>query len=116
MIYISDLIIDDDFASTYTVVRDAGEWVNGRWTPSTTNITNYGAVLPYTPQQAEYTENGDFITGEMAFYSKNILYTTRESGTSDTLIYNSISYKISDVKDYSKYGYYKAIAMRVSTL
>lgn len=116
MIDVSEIIEDPDFASDYTVTRDAGEYVKGVWVPDTTDFNITSAVVPYSPQQAEYTENGDFITGEMAFYSKQVLYTTREDGISDVLTYEGVKYKISHVKLWGKFGYYKAIAMRISTI
>lgn len=122
MINISEIINDPDYARKFIVARaGGGEFIKGRFVPVTNaEIEMIGPVLPYSPQQSEVTPDGDVIGGDMSFLSSQKIYTTQESTEteenflSDIITYKGIKYKVLFVRDYSEYGYYRAIAKRLN--
>lgn len=118
-INVSELITDPDFARKFVIERhENGTFIDGLYTSSVINIDVVGIIQPYQPETAEYTPNGDMITGDIKIWSKKIIYTTREkddnSGTSDIIIYKDEKYKVTYVKDWEEHGYWSAVAKRLS--
>lgn len=120
MINVGEIISDPDFAQTYTVHRDNGAWVNGRWSTAPQRLQFYGPVFPAAVQDVQMLPEGDRVTGLMTFYttsdqpfkvSRNV---SDASGVSDQIEWRGELYKILQVMPYTDYGYLKAIGTRLS--
>lgn len=120
MLNVGKVILSPRFAQAFTVYRQNGGYVKSRWKAGTEQpLTFYGAVYPATMQDVYQTPEGDRIRGEMVFcsHADAPLYTTRageEAGTSDQVEWHGERYKIMQVTPWRDFGYYKAIAVRMS--
>ena len=115
----SEIIKSPEFAQSFTVMRSKGEFVNGRWTEDTpTSIAMYGVILPVQGVDLIQAAEADRTKGLLEFFSTQPMYITRretstmEAGTSDTIVWHGSTYIIHNIKDYSDFGFYSAIATR----
>lgn len=123
MINVAKAITDPRFSQKFKVFRKSGEWVKGRFTESEKEISMIGVVTPSKPKEIEMIPEGDRVGGEITIHTTRKLYTTRSintseaneenQGTSDIIEWQSERYKLYQVNDYSQYGYYSAIGMRL---
>lgn len=118
MINVSRIVNDYRFSQSFKVFRKSGEWVKGRFVQSESEIILNGVIAPAKPKEIEMIPEGDRIGGEISIYTTNKLDVTRalgngEKGTSDEIEWQGERYKLYQVNDYSQYGYYSAIAMRL---
>lgn len=113
MIDVSEIIQDPDFAQTYSVQRDSGKLVNGRWVPNTTNFDITGVVTVANSQDVQQLPEGDRVVGIMAFHSTQLLQITNPEGISDIITWRGEQYKLLQVYPYGDYGYYKALGARI---
>jgi hypothetical protein len=112
---VSEVINDPDFCQSFTVTRTTGHFDLGGWvayTPETLSME--GVVSPTNPDEIQQLPEADRITGSNTFYSTVPIYQTRDGAVSDKIAYNGQTYRIAAVFDYSAYGYYKAIGVRMS--
>jgi hypothetical protein len=118
MIDVFELITDPDLMQSYTVLRSSGRFTVGGWQENTPEqISMQGVVLPTTSKDLEQLPEGDRVTESMTFYSTDPLFVTHNdsnAGTSDQIQFNGSLYRLARVKNYSKYGYWKAIGVRMS--
>ena len=123
---LSHLMVDPMFATSYTVLRRYGKWVNGRFTlDEPITLKFFGPVQPATNQELDQLPEGDRQRGTMKFFCKppNNLYLTTENsqvedGTayvSDEIIYKGQRYKIFAVKDWTPNGYVRAFAYSIGS-
>jgi len=119
MINVSRLMSDPAFATHYTVVRQSGKWVEGRFVlGEPAALQFYGPVQPATNKELDQMPEGDRQRGTMKFFCKppNRLYVTDENlatcegNVSDEIIYDGQRYKIFAVKEWGRNGYYRAFA------
>lgn len=117
MIDMSDIIIDPDFAQSYTVLRSNGSFVDGVWTEGTpTRIVMYGPITVMSPRELSQYPEGDRIKGGMNFFSTKPLYVTRTGqtpGISDKIMWRGEYYKLFNVAPYADYGFYKGSGERI---
>lgn len=121
MINVSRAVLDPRFSQSFKVYRKSGKWVRGRFDEKEKEITMSGVVTSATPKQIEIIPEGDRVGGELSVYTTSKLYTTHalgvdnetDEGTSDEILWQGERYKVYSVEDYSQYGYYSAIAMRL---
>lgn len=119
MINIAEMILDPDFVQSYTVRRNVGTWVGGRFVETPTTLEFQGVVMPANVQDVQMLPEGDRISGLINFYttSENPFLISRAdngvSGTSDQLIWRGNNYRILQVYDYQDYGYQLAIGTRM---
>lgn len=115
MIDVSEVITDPDFAQTYVVHRQAGNWEKGRWVRSDEiPIKVIGVVTVADAKTLEQLPEGDRVTGLMCFYATQELFETREEGTSDQLEWRGERYRLKRVFPYGDYGYFKAVGERMA--
>lgn len=121
MIDVSSIVLDPDFAQTFTVKRYSGDWVAGRFVEGHDDIQVLGTISIANAKQIAFIPEGDRIGGEIAIHTTVPLYNsrngteTKEGGTSDIVIWHDDEYKIYQVNEYSDYGYYFAIGQRMAT-
>lgn len=115
MIDVSEVISDPDFTQTYTVHRQAGEWVRGEWKASDEKpVKVTGVITVADAKTLEQLPEGDRVSGLMTFYSTQELFETREEGTSDQIEWRGERYRVKRVFPYVDYGYYKAVGERMA--
>lgn len=119
MINVGQIINSRNFAQTFTVYRQSGSWISGRWVSSETPIQMRGVVTAMNPKDLTQVPEGDRVTGIMCFYSQQPIYTTHAGsgsppdGTSDEIVWQGERYRISSVVPWNDYGYYKAFGVRM---
>lgn len=122
MINVGRIINSRNFAQTYTVYRQTGQWVSGRWVEDEeTPIKIHGTVTALNPNDLVQVPEGDRVVGMMNFYAQQQLYTTRAEGadpgdpggTSDQIDWHGERYRISSVVPWGDFGFYKAVGVRM---
>lgn len=126
MINVSEIITDPDFAQKYKVIRDAGEWVAGRFKIVETKVLNYfGTVQPAQSEDLEQLPEVDRTSVVMNFYcaSPKVFYISQEVVTEipddeeqiiyDTIEWNGKKYKIIKVLPWGNNGYQMAFAVEL---
>ena len=123
MINVAHAINDPRFSQKFKVFRKSGEWVKGRFIESEKEISMIGVITPSKPKEIEMIPEGDRVGGEITIHTTRKLYITRSidasedngenQGTSDIIEWQGERYKLYQVNDYSQYGYYSAIGMRL---
>lgn len=121
MINLSRIITSPNFAQPngYTVYRNYGTWVDGRFTTTEDEFNAVGTILPADAKTIKQIPEGDSISGSISIWSLIELYTTKLESTadndgyiSDEVVWNGNRYKIVSSNDYSNFGYYKSVAVR----
>lgn len=121
MLDLSSVVLDPDFAQTFTIKRFSGQWQAGRFIQTNNEIQMAGIISIANAKQIEFIPEGDRIGGEIAIHTVQPLYNSRngtdisQGGTSDIVIWHGDKYKIYQVNEYSDYGYYLAIGQRMAT-
>lgn len=123
MINVAHAVLDPRFAQTFKVFRKTGEWLKGRFVESEKEMSMVGVITPSKPKEIEMIPEGDRVGGEITIHTTTKLYTTHAiqdeesendfEGTSDQIECQGERYKLYQVNDYSQYGYYSAIGMRL---
>lgn len=122
MINVARAVNDSRFCQNFKVFRKHGEWAKGRFIEAETEINMIGVITPSKPKEIEMIPEGDRVGGEITVYTTKKLYTTRSietneseenQGTSDIIEWQDERYKLYQVNNYSQYGYYSAIGMRL---
>ena len=123
MINVSKAINDPRFSQSFKVFRKSGEWIKGRFIEEEKELSFTGVITPSKPKEIEMIPEGDRVGGEITIHTTKKLYTTHSiqdeesendfEGTSDQIEWQGDRYKLYQVNDYSQYGYYSAIGMRL---
>lgn len=121
LVDVTEVLIDPDFSSDFTLVRTTGQWEKGRFIlDAPIEIPCYGPVQPPTPKELELLPEGERKRAYMCFHVKGQdVYLTRDlegdkkGGISDHFIWNGSIYKIMQIKDWSHFGWKKAFGERI---
>lgn len=124
MINVSHAVNDPRFSQSFKVFRKSGEWIKGRFVEEEEKeISFIGVITPSKPKEIEMIPEGDRVGGEITVHTTRKLFTTHTiqdeesenefEGTSDEIEWQGERYKLYQVNDYSQYGYYSAIGMRL---
>lgn len=117
LISVSRVINDPRFSQSFKVFRKSGEWLKGRFIQNEVEINISGVITPAKAKEIEMIPEGDRVGGEISIHATSKLNVTRalenEEGTSDEVEWQGERYKLYQVNNYSQYGYYSAIAMRL---
>lgn len=97
----------------FTVYRKSGAWVAGRFVPQETQMTIQGVVTACKPKDLVQVPEGDRATAVMCFHSPEQIYTTRNEGTSDEIVWRGERYRILSVIPWGDFGYWKALGVRM---
>lgn len=122
MINVEELLLDPDFAQSYTVFRRSGYLDHGRYVFNPdVELQFFGPVMPLNAKEINTVPEGDRVTGMMAFYSPisspfQLSYHNSEDseGVSDQVLWRGDRYKLIQIFNYDDYGYQKAIGVRIS--
>lgn len=121
-INMADIVNDPDFASYLpgAIARDTGSFVLGKWKSITTTLDFYGVVQPSTAKELKMVPEGDRVTGAMSFHSSSVIYETHAGdtnspdGISDVITWHNQPYRVIYVAPWDTFGYWLAIAVRMS--
>jgi hypothetical protein len=118
MIDVSRVLNSPKLQQNYTVYRQSGYWLAGKWKETETALLFSGIVTPATSKGLEQLPEGDRAKGIMCFYSTKEIMTTRnesgDKGTSDQIEWHDKRYKVLQVREMIEYGYYKAFGTRMA--
>jgi len=118
---ISRIVVDPRFSQTFIVSRKTGTWnADGDFIEVPNNITMIGTISIASAKQIEFIPEGDRVGGEIAIHTIDKLLASRNNddgtaATADEIFWHDEYYKIYQVKEYSDFGYYFAIAQRKRT-
>lgn len=119
MINIGRIVNSRNFAQPggYTVYRQSGAWVSGRWTAAPEEVLQLqGTVTPVDKNDLLQVPEGDRVTGMMCFYSEQPIYTTRAQpagGTSDEIVWREDRYRIVSIGPWNDFGFCQAFGVRM---
>lgn len=117
MINVAHAVNDPRFSQSFKVFRKSGEWEKGRFVEEEKELNFTGVIAPSKPKEIEMIPEGDRVGGEITIHTTRKLYTTHSTednkGTSDQIEWQGERYKLYQVNDFSQYGYYSAIGMRL---
>lgn len=119
VIQVSEVVNDIDMAQNFSILRSTGSFNVGVWESTTETLSGYGVISVAKPRDLEMIPEGDKIVGAMVFHSQQPLYGTHDGqapGSSDILIWNNHQWRILSVSQYKDYGYYRAVAERLSAV
>ena len=80
-------------------------------------IRAFGTIDVLSDKELRMVPEADRASGSLAFYSKKEIYTTRNtpsSSLSDRIKWRGDYYKVVSVAPYGDYGFWKAIAVRMT--
>lgn len=107
------VLSNPQFAQSFTVYRKSGSWVEGIWIPTESILDFTGVITACNPKDLVQVPEGDRIVGLMCFHSAQQMYVTRETGTSDEIVWNGERYRVSSTIPWVDFGYYKAFGVRM---
>ena len=110
MIDLSDLMHDPDFCEPFVIRRRKGVWEDGIFVPKNEEIKIIGIVEPTTGEDLKTLPEADKVSGMMTFYTKEAVTLGTEEQQSDEIICRGSRYKVVQVQDWSRHGFYKCIA------
>ena len=117
MINVSDIVIDPDLASAFTIERTTGQFAIGGWAKNTpTFIESTGDVRNTSGKELEMIPEADRPKNALTVRTLSPLYVTSEQNymTSDIIIFHGERHRIITVKDYDEQGYWYAVAVRMA--
>lgn len=118
MINVGRIVNSRNFAQPYTVHRQSGSWVAGRWIPSPEiDLNFFGTIAVATQKELMQIPEGDRVTGTMMFFSEKQIFVTHSEegaeGTSDEITWRDERYRINAVVPWVDFGYYLAFGVRM---
>ena len=120
MINLSRVVFSPMFMQTFKVYRSIGHFALGGFVQEAQSPAYFdvaGAVWPSSEKEIQQMPEGDRIKGATTFASTTELYVTRsndqEEGTSDQIEWHGELYRLVSVMNYSDYGFYAAMGVRM---
>jgi hypothetical protein len=132
VIDVSEVINDPDFAQPFSILRSSLQFVPGGVSNTQTQTPARGVIRPAKANELRTLPEGDQISGAIAVHSTDPIYETRNSGglgqqgfgeggfgspdyaLSDVILWRNQQYRVAFVWPWADFGYYKAIAVRMS--
>ena len=97
----------------FRVWRKTGSWIAGRFVETESSILMSGVVTPASAKDILQVPEGDRSSEIIAFHSTMPLFVTHDDmegkGTSDQIEWHGERYRLLHIKDWSDFGYYKAL-------
>ena len=110
MLDVSQLIYDPDFCESFVIRHRRGTWQDGAFITNVEEKNVLGIVEPTSGEDLKQLPEADRVGGLMTFYSKETLDLGQEDQLSDEIISRGKVYQLLQVQDWSRHGFYKAIA------
>jgi hypothetical protein len=112
-INVAKIIKNPRFAQKFSIFRKSGEYQSGRFIQSENEIQVTGIVTAPSSNDIIQVPEADRVTGVMCFHATQEIYTTRDTGTSDEIIWKNARYRVFRVIPWSDFGYWKAYGVRM---
>lgn len=115
MLDLSRVVNSPLFAQSFNIIRSSGgSFTAGIWNQTPSTIVSYGVISVATARELLQLPEADRIVGTMVFHSEQPIFETSQTrgGTSDILMWRGEKYRVSLVRPYHDYGYWKAFAVR----
>lgn len=116
MINVGSVLLDPELAQAFTVYRQGGSWVAGRWTAATpTALTMTGVITIPSATDLVQVPEGDRQKGAICVFTQTPLVVSNVAGTSDQVLWarDGNLYRASQLFPYADYGFYKCICIRM---
>jgi hypothetical protein len=118
MINVEEVVMDPDLTQAFDVYRNYGSFKPGGWSEDDESvITMMGVVSVSAPKDLQQVPEGDRVMGARTFHTNREIFVTRNTddpGTSDRILYDGEFWRVAQVSPYGQYGYWKAVAIRMS--
>ena len=121
MMNLARVLSNPKFRQTFKVFRTTGHFDLGGFVeeiPSPAYFEMSGVVWPPSAKELEQVPEGDRVVGMMVFVSSQPIYTTRktdtEEGNSDQIEWQGGKYKIIQQLNWSDYGFYYCVGVRIA--
>lgn len=99
----------------FKVWRKTGAWIAGRFVETEASISMSGVITPASAEDILQVPEGDRTSKIIAFHSTMPLFVTHDDvqgkGTSDQIEWHGERYRLLNRKDWSDFGYYKALGI-----
>jgi hypothetical protein len=119
MISVAEIVIDSDFAQSFTVNRTLGTFVNGRFVPTVTTFLVYGTIQPQQTSDTLQLPGGDQIRGAIDIWTLTPLLTAQlgdpastDNFVPDEVVWNGEAYKTMQGMNWTDFGFYHSIGIR----
>lgn len=110
MLDVSRLLYDADFCEAFVIRHRKGDWQDGAFIVNMEEKQVLGIVEPTSGEDLKQLPEADRVGALMTFYSKEPLSLGEEDQVSDEIISRGRIYQLLQVQDWSRHGFYKAIA------
>lgn len=114
---LSLLISDPDFAEPSVIRQRIGHWEAGRFVADAKEIRVRGIAEPTGGDDLAQLPEADRTTGLMTFYTKVATeVANQDNRQSDEILWRGRLYKVIQAFDWSRHGFYKAVAALVEVI
>lgn len=122
LLNVSEVLLSPEFMQPVKVYRKYnGRWELGKFVQDEVEITLDMLVCPSSGKDLMKIPEADRIEDTRTFHCLSKLYLSEDSNdvndqetrTSDVVEWNCQKYKLVSIPDYSDYGYYRAIGVRI---
>lgn len=124
---VSRVVNNPKFAQTFNVQRSqGGDWNDdGTWGDETIEVSFYGIIQPATAKELNQLKEGDRVKEVKSFHSTQEMYLSHvidnasvtdigySARISDYAIWKNQLYRLAKRYEWSDFGYYKALGVRV---
>ena len=123
---VSRVVSNPKFAQPFSIMRSqGGDWNDdGTWGDVTVEVQMYGIVQPATSKELNQLPEGDRVQEVKSFHSIQEMFISRVVGEdtsdpgynaaiSDYAVWNGQQYRLAKRYEWSDFGYYKALGVRV---
>lgn len=111
---IAELLHDPDFETSFTVKIASGHRDDsGEWVETVTDEQRLGVIQPASKSDTQYLTEGDKTQTAIKVWSTEYFSTSdsRVPKLGDIITWHTSVYRIVNVKDWSQYGYWQALAV-----
>lgn len=125
MISLAEVVNDPDFAQSFTISRSSGGVFDskGVWQQTDNSVSMYGIIQPATAKELLQVPEGDRVKEVKSFHSSQAMFVTHTDGLTDTTAATSDiatwpatgdQYRLVKLYQWSDFGYFKALGVRIS--
>lgn len=118
LLNIAELVQDPDFQQSFIINRITGDFNNdGIFETTEQQLMFSGVISPRKTRDMKQDPQGDQIEGMIDIYTNDPIYTTvlgnvnEDSKLSDEVEWRREKYRITQVENFTDFGYYHAIAI-----
>jgi hypothetical protein len=116
MLDMTSVLSNPDLCQSFTAQRSSGSFVAGRFVSTSTDVPMYGSVQVADPKTLEQVPEADRVTGAISVYTTSPIYETRtgdNEGLSDLILHKGKQDRVAKKWDWSNFGFFKAVCVRV---